>query len=322
LSGTGTYVASTDYTATGGIDTQALGNGVINNFTYDAVSNRLDRIYTGKPGFLALVDLSYEYDPAGNISQIDDGARQETRSYQYDFLDRLTFAGVDDTSLAGTQMIEERYYSYDQIGNLLSFRHRYPSAGQGRGAFQTGDELASENNTTRGSFNGLSSTGLTSANHTGSAVMPYVYGFGGEGADSYNGRGSLASGAQGEGSSYQGAGSFNPLSGAGTAPGQAMYRRRPGRDVVCTRRGGRLRRLGGPGVRRPIRRRDHRLHLPDERRAPARGDGPFQRRQLQLRRQRQHDPARARRRDLDTGLRCGEPAGERQRRRDNDHVCL
>ena len=60
--------------------------------------------------------------------------RQEQRAYQYDFLDRLTFAGV----YAGPQMIEERYYTYDQIGNLLSFRHRYPAAGQGRGAFAAG----------------------------------------------------------------------------------------------------------------------------------------------------------------------------------------
>ncbi len=103
-----------------GIDQQALGNGIVNNFTYDEVSNRLDRIYTAKPGYLALVDLSYEYDPVGNISQIDDGVRQEERTYQYDFLDRLTYAGV----YAGQQMIEERYYTYDQIGNLLSFRHR------------------------------------------------------------------------------------------------------------------------------------------------------------------------------------------------------
>jgi len=70
-----TIVSSTDYTATGGIDRQTLGNGVVNDFTYDEVSNRLDRIfipvYTGtKPGYLALVDLAYEYDPDGNISRV------------------------------------------------------------------------------------------------------------------------------------------------------------------------------------------------------------------------------------------------------------
>jgi hypothetical protein len=39
-------MSSTDYTATGGIDQQTLGKGVINNFTCDAVSNYLDCIYT------------------------------------------------------------------------------------------------------------------------------------------------------------------------------------------------------------------------------------------------------------------------------------
>ena len=59
---------SPHYTATGGIDRQTLGNGVINHFSYDAASNRLERIYTAKPSNLALVDLTYAYDLAGNIS--------------------------------------------------------------------------------------------------------------------------------------------------------------------------------------------------------------------------------------------------------------
>ncbi|MBN1429867.1 MAG: hypothetical protein JXB07_15975 [Anaerolineae bacterium] len=42
----------------GGIDEQTLGNGVVNDFAYNPVSNRLDRILTAKPGYLALVDLS------------------------------------------------------------------------------------------------------------------------------------------------------------------------------------------------------------------------------------------------------------------------
>jgi hypothetical protein len=80
------------------------GNGVANNMTYDEVSNRPERIYipvyTGtKPGFLALVDLAYTYDMTGNITEIEDGVLEETREYQYDFLDPrlrgdLTFAGV------------------------------------------------------------------------------------------------------------------------------------------------------------------------------------------------------------------------------------
>ena len=41
--------------------------------------------------------------------------------------------------------------------------------------------------------------------------MPYVYGFGGDAPDGgYNTRGSIASGAQGEGSSYQGAAASTP----------------------------------------------------------------------------------------------------------------
>ena len=45
-SGIDTYVSATAYTATGGIDQQTLGNGVASDFTYDEVSNRLERSYT------------------------------------------------------------------------------------------------------------------------------------------------------------------------------------------------------------------------------------------------------------------------------------
>jgi hypothetical protein len=54
----------------------------MSTFTYDEASNRLERIYTAKPTNPALVDLSYEYDPAGNIRSIDDGVQQEMRTYQ------------------------------------------------------------------------------------------------------------------------------------------------------------------------------------------------------------------------------------------------
>jgi hypothetical protein len=60
-----TYVSSTSYTATGGIDQQVLGNGVFHDFTYDATSNRLERIYTAKPGFLALVRPLLRLRPGG-----------------------------------------------------------------------------------------------------------------------------------------------------------------------------------------------------------------------------------------------------------------
>jgi YD repeat-containing protein len=91
--------------------------------------------------------------------------------------------------------------------NLMSFRHRYPLAGQGRGVFAVGGSGSADGKASRGSFNALSSNDLSSTGHSGSAVMPYVYGFGGDAPDGgYNGRGSLASGANGEGSGYDGRG--------------------------------------------------------------------------------------------------------------------
>jgi hypothetical protein len=101
--GQDTYVDSTTYTATGGIDTQDLGNGVVNEFTYDPVSNRLTHILTGETPQNPLVDLSYTYDNVGNITQINDGVHEEISDFTYDHLDRLT---VSHVKLANDTFVE------------------------------------------------------------------------------------------------------------------------------------------------------------------------------------------------------------------------
>lgn len=63
-----------------------------------------------------LMNFSYSYDNAGNITQIVDNALNETHTYQYDSLDRLIFAkGVRN----GGSAIYQQNYSYDKIGNIL-----------------------------------------------------------------------------------------------------------------------------------------------------------------------------------------------------------
>ena len=211
LSGDDDYVTGIAYTPSGQVDSQTLGNGVRVNYTYDPDSDRLSRLFVDKVGQLALLDLRYSYDLAGNVTQIDDGARGEVRGYVYDHLDRLTFAAVHE----GTQMIEERYYTYDTIGNLLSFRHRRPPADRGRGAFTGGAaDVAGTSYQTRADFNPLGETGLSSETYEAAGVMPYVRGVDGTGTGS-NGatRGALYSGALAEGTTYQGAAGFNALGG-------------------------------------------------------------------------------------------------------------
>ncbi len=117
LSGTQTYVSGTQYDAEGRVTQRGLGsNGPTS--VYDYYDWTLD---TNNPGYQqggrlstlvtgAFQNLSYRYDPGGNITRIVDGAATpvETLEYTYDLIDRL----ASDTTNGGNG------YTYDTQGNL------------------------------------------------------------------------------------------------------------------------------------------------------------------------------------------------------------
>jgi YD repeat-containing protein len=116
LSGTNPYVSQVHYAASGQITDQLLGNNLRQQSCYDANTLRLSglRVYSGTlqscgttPSSPRL-NLSYSYQPNGNVSEIVDSTRSETLNYTYDELDRLL--SVDGPYNQG--------YSYDSIGNL------------------------------------------------------------------------------------------------------------------------------------------------------------------------------------------------------------
>ncbi len=136
------------------------GTTVTTTYTYDRETFRLTRLSTrraGDPTASVLQDLTYTYDPAGNITHIRDDAQQtiffkNTRvtphgDYTYDATYRL-IAATGREHLGQTRApIRESYndagrtalphpadrdalgryleeYTYDQIGNFLEKRHR------------------------------------------------------------------------------------------------------------------------------------------------------------------------------------------------------
>jgi uncharacterized repeat protein (TIGR01451 family) len=95
-----------------------LGNngsgGRIEN-QYNATTHRLDN-RTAFKGNETFLNFNYQYDPAGNITQLTDRVLDETHTYQYDFLNRLISAeAVNETDYAYRQTFE-----YDKIGNILT----------------------------------------------------------------------------------------------------------------------------------------------------------------------------------------------------------
>jgi RHS repeat-associated protein len=144
------------------------GNGARTRYRYDRLTLRLTRIRTARPGHRAVVqDLSYIYDPIGNITSIADAAQQDVyfknqvvsaaNQYVYDAVYRLIHAEgreligllgqphtTDEDHLRKHQPLPSdghamrryrEYYDYDLVGNILRIVHRATDGDWTRGYF-------------------------------------------------------------------------------------------------------------------------------------------------------------------------------------------
>ena len=103
------YVNSTAYSANSQITHIEYGNGTSTDYTYDENNLRLTNLNT-LSGTTPIQDLSYTFDPVGNIRQITDAVNSNTQSFSYDDLNRLTSATGPHYSTIN--------YEYSPIGNL------------------------------------------------------------------------------------------------------------------------------------------------------------------------------------------------------------
>lgn len=149
------YVTDIDYDAKGQRTDIFFGNGSKTRYIYDPKTYRLTRLITTRnAGADVLQDLSYTYDPIGNITEIEDRAQQgeyfsnhlvlPKGLYVYDSLYRLTHAqGREKLELAmpsssgytnefldlSTAVSATGFatyfegYTYDELGNLQSLEH-------------------------------------------------------------------------------------------------------------------------------------------------------------------------------------------------------
>jgi RHS repeat-associated protein len=152
-----TFVQDIDYSAKGQRESIEYGNGVTTEYTYDEYTFRLTNLKTTRASDnKTLQDLSYTYDPVGNITGIRDNAQQDIffnntvvspdTAYEYDALYRLISAGgrehagqnadtqpdhtdfpimnlphPNDTRAMRTYTEQ---YEYDEVGNILKMIHQ------------------------------------------------------------------------------------------------------------------------------------------------------------------------------------------------------
>jgi RHS repeat-associated protein len=159
------------YNAKGQKEYLDLGNGTLTQYEYDTETFRLKQIRTTRPadagGFPGrrsnLIDanivqqLLYQYDPTGNITEIEDqaykpvffanGIAEPKSLYEYDALYRLVRAAGRESAQGGeaarqgeepaiasgfpiTDQTLRRYaetYQYDEVGNLVTVKHTVPA---------------------------------------------------------------------------------------------------------------------------------------------------------------------------------------------------
>lgn len=144
---------SADYHANDACQQEMLGNGVIRYYAQEHFTKRLLRISTWRPAEnktrYPIQDISYQYDPAGNVTERYDQGREDQyfdnlritahNQYHYDSCYRLRYAagrealnGGKNTItplISGSQQLVnyQRWYDYDNAGNMIQLRH---SAGQ------------------------------------------------------------------------------------------------------------------------------------------------------------------------------------------------
>jgi hypothetical protein len=160
------FVTNIDYDAKGQRVLIEYGNGVRTDYAYDPLTFRLRNLKSTRSADQTLLqDLSYIYDPAGNITRIHDGAQQTIyfdnqvvtpdNDYIYDAVYRLIqAAGREHIGQAsqpqttwddvfrvhlpqpGDGQAMRRYaeqYRYDQVGNFLQLTHHAANGNWTRG---------------------------------------------------------------------------------------------------------------------------------------------------------------------------------------------
>jgi hypothetical protein len=118
----------------GQITQETLGNGVVTNRTFDAVTSWLTAATAGVGGGAALLNQSYAQDEDGNVTQRQNNNAGLTESLSYDADNRLTCATLSGTSCSTPTFVYDSGVAGP--GNITSQAgvgtYTYPAPGHAR----------------------------------------------------------------------------------------------------------------------------------------------------------------------------------------------
>lgn len=119
-------ISSIEYNPMGSPETIYYGNGSVSINTYDDSELYRLRSKTTEADAVTIQDLTYAYDPVGNIEQIVDASDTDTAKttdYTYDDLYRLVLAEITNPAYSNVdnpkQELTSQGFEYDAIGNII-----------------------------------------------------------------------------------------------------------------------------------------------------------------------------------------------------------
>ncbi|WP_341962389.1 RHS repeat-associated core domain-containing protein [Pseudomonas sp. RC10] len=129
-------VSQVGINALGQIERETAGNGIVTSTAYCPRDGRLLRLESALPGKPAIQHLSYQYDPLGNVTAIEDLAQStaffrnqqidHTNTYVYDSLSQLIEAtGFESVRSESWQGMTASYRVQPDPGQLANYREQY-----------------------------------------------------------------------------------------------------------------------------------------------------------------------------------------------------
>jgi RHS repeat-associated protein len=203
------FVENQEHDAKGQRTSTSYGNALLTQYFYDPTNFRLTQLVTtpttGDARAAALQNLTYTYDPVGNVVEVGDAAQQTYffnnavvppgSRYEYDALYELVgasgreLAGANDAprtaqdlsavglaSPADTTALRTytQEYDYDLLGNLLTLRHRFKAQAAAGAGWTRRYRYAYQDDPTNRT-NRLSSTSVPGDPDTGPYGATYTY---------------------------------------------------------------------------------------------------------------------------------------------------
>ena len=121
------YLSDADYDVFGQRTRLVTGNGVTTNYTYDAADRRLAGMQAAQANGTTFQDVTYGYDPNGNITGTTEAATPvnglggtSTQSYSYDSMNQLAGSTGEYHPASGTASTYTLALSYDSLGDVTA----------------------------------------------------------------------------------------------------------------------------------------------------------------------------------------------------------